>query len=36
MQRQGVVIHLITYNALISAWEKGNTPERALKVFQEF
>ena len=34
MQRQGVAPNVITYNAVISACEKGKQPERALEVFQ--
>ena len=34
MQRQGVVPDVITYNALISACEKGKQPERALQLFE--
>ena len=33
MQRQGIVPDVITYNALVSACEKGKQPERAFKVF---
>ena len=32
--QQGVVTNEITYSALISAFEKGKQPERALKVFE--
>ncbi len=32
MERQGVVPNAITYNALLSAYEKGNEPKRALDV----
>ena len=32
MSQQGVVPEVITYNALISACEKGTQPERALKL----
>jgi len=34
MQRWGVLPDVITYNAVISACEKGRQPEQALKVFQ--
>ena len=34
MQRQGLVPDVITYNALISACEKGKQPERALELFE--
>jgi pentatricopeptide repeat protein len=34
MQRQGVVPNVITFNALISACEKGQEPERALELFE--
>jgi len=34
MQRQGMVPEVITYNALISACEKGNHSEQAMKVFK--
>ena len=34
MQRHGVVPNVITYNALISACEKGKQPERALGVLE--
>ena len=34
MQRQGVVPDVITYNAVISACEKGKQAERALEVFK--
>jgi pentatricopeptide repeat domain-containing protein 1 len=34
MERQGVMPNVITYNALISACEKGKQPERALEVFE--
>ena len=34
MIRQGEVPNTITYNALISACEKGKLPEQALKVFE--
>ena len=34
MQMQSVVPHVITYNALISACEKSEQPERAPKVMQ--
>ena len=34
MQQQGVVSNAITYNALISACEKGKQPEGALQVFE--
>ena len=32
--QQGLVPNEITYNALISACEKGKQPEQALKVFE--
>ena len=31
---QGVLPNVITYNALISAGEKGQQPGRALKIFE--
>ena len=34
MQRQGLVPSAITYDALISACEKGKQPERALELFE--
>ena len=34
MQRQGVVAHVITYNALVSTCEKGKQPEQALELFK--
>ena len=35
MSQQDVASDVITYNALISACEKGNQPERALENFQK-
>ena len=35
MNLQGVVPDVITYDALISACEKGEQPERALKNFED-
>ena len=35
MQRRGLVPNVITYNALISALEKGNQPGEALEIFKE-
>ena len=34
MQLQGVVPNVITYNAQISACEKGEQPKQVLKLFQ--
>ena len=34
MQQQGVVPEVITYNALISACEKGKQDERAMRIFE--
>ena len=34
MRQQGLKPDVITYSALISAFEKGKVPERALKVFE--
>ena len=34
MQRQGVVPDVISYNAVISACEKGKQPERAMRIFE--
>ena len=34
MQQQGVVPDVITYDALISACEKGQQLEQALKIFE--
>jgi len=34
MQRQGVVLKVITYGALIGACVKAEQPERALELFQ--
>ena len=34
MQQHGAMPDVITYNAMISASEKGKRPERALKVFE--
>ena len=34
LRQQGVVLSVITYNALISACEKGKQPERALELFE--
>ena len=34
MKQQGLLPNVITYNALISACEKGKQPERALELFE--
>ena len=34
MKQKGVVPNVITYNALISACEKGKQPEQAMEVFK--
>ena len=35
MQQQGIVPNIITYNAVISACEKGKQPERALEILDK-
>ena len=34
MKQQGMLSDVITYNALISACEKGNQPQQALQLFE--